>query len=88
MSKNFQPDNNGDIFQKKSPVIKQKVLKNSNINLAASKKVVEQNFHSGLSQTKVSPIKNNDEVIGVMTECTCGEVIKIYFNYESEEKPE
>lgn len=86
MLKNFQPDNNGDMFLKKSKVIKNKVLKNSSINLTSSKRIVEQNHQSGSSQTKVSPIKNNDEVIGVMTECSCGEVIKIYFNYESDDK--
>ncbi len=88
MSKEFQPDNNGDMFVAKSNIIKKNVLKNNSINVVSSKKIVSQNLYAGANKTKVSPIKNNDEVIGVMTECACGEIIKIYFNFESENKPE
>ena len=80
MAQAFQPDNNGDMFEKKSPVIKSKVIKNDEVNLKPEKMIITQNHHSDTKQTKVSPIKNNDEIIGVMTECSCGEVIKIYFN--------
>ncbi len=87
MSKEFQPDNNGDMFVSKSNIIKKNVLKNKSINVVSSKKIESQSLHIESTRTKVSPIKNNDEIIGVMTECTCGEVIKIYFNYESENTP-
>ena len=83
MSQEFKPHNNGDIFENKSKIIKNNVLKNQTVKVGDSKKIISHHLDSGSTRTKITPIKNNDEIIGVMTECNCGEVIKIYFNYES-----
>ena len=83
MSNEFQPDNNGNIFRTKSKIIRHPIIKSNEVNIKQEKKFIPQTHHTDTKKTKVSPIMNDNEIIGVMTECSCGEVIKIYFNYES-----
>ena len=83
MSQEFKPQNKGDIFEYKSKIIKNNVLKNQTVKVNNAKKIISHQIESESTRTNITPIKNNEEIIGVMTECHCGEVIKIYFNYES-----
>ena len=62
---------------------KKRLFKSENVKINSSTRVISANNNkSGHKETKVVPIRNNDEIVGVLVECSCGEVVKVLFNYE------
>lgn len=62
--------------------VKKKLLKSEEVKIGAPKRIrpiIEKNNNH---KTEVVPILKEKDVIGVMTKCACGEIIKIYFKYE------
>ncbi len=82
--KNFRLDNEGDIFeQSESTAFKRKLFKSKNVKVGSSTRIaLVDDADDTKQETKVTPIKKDDEIIGIMTECSCGEALKIFFTYE------
>ncbi|MFC2088026.1 hypothetical protein ACFLSX_00360 [Calditrichota bacterium] len=61
---------------------KKKLFKSKEVNLGTPKRIepiVEGKLNH---KTEVVPILKNEEIVGVMTKCSCGEIVKIYFKYD------
>jgi|GEM_PF-1868203 hypothetical protein len=61
------------------------VIKREQLVLGKPKKIehalqVSETHHDG----KITPLFNNDELIGVIYECSCGKVAQILFDFEEE----
>ncbi len=61
------------------------VIKREQLVLGKPKKIehalqVSETQHDG----KITPLFNNDELIGIIYECSCGKVAQILFDFEEE----
>ncbi len=68
---------------KKTP--RKTVIKREQLVLGKPKKIehalqVSETQHDG----KITPLFNNDELIGIIYECSCGKVAQILFDFEEE----
>ncbi len=64
---------------------RKKVIKREQLVLGKPKKIehalqVSETQHDG----KITPLFNNDELIGIIYECSCGKVAQILFDFEEE----
>ena len=68
-----------DSVARKSPIIRNQAIK-----LGTPHKIHSKEEHRRIRshQPQVLPIKKNGEIIGFISECACGEVVKVYFEYE------
>ncbi len=84
----FITDNKGGIFknrQQQSSFRKKKVIKNEEVVILNKKKRIEpaaeERIHPG-HEGLVRPILDAGELVGIVYECSCGEVAKIMFEFE------
>jgi len=80
----FKDDDGGIIFSKSLALpTKKKLIKSKNVKIiTAKKKISVSETNNCHKESKVVPILKNQEIVGIMTECSCGEIVKILFNYE------
>ena len=63
--------------------VKSKILKKDQVVVGFSKKIehalqISEVQHEG----KITPVFNDDELIGIIYECSCGKVAQILFDFE------
>ncbi len=69
--------------------LKNKILKKDKVVLGSKRKIehslsITETQHDG----KISPIFNDNELIGIIYECSCGKVAQILFDFEeTKEEP-
>ena len=84
----FITDNRGGIFRTRSKqqlnaLSKKKVIKSDELVVLNNKKrinPVEDHFHPD-HEGQVKPIMEAGELVGIVYECSCGEVAKIMFEF-------
>ncbi len=69
---------------RKATTVNSKIIKNGAVKLGTPHKIHSRDevMRTRAHQPQVLPIKKNGEIIGVISECSCGEVVKVYFDYE------
>ena len=79
----------GNIFQNQRTKHKPAgVIKKSAVNLGQPCKITHQDSAKiNLASSKISPIKENDHIIGFTFECSCGEKAKVIFGLGKIGKP-
>jgi len=80
----YKDDEGGIIFSNKTSFpMKRKLFKSNCVRVDSSKRKISSSHNDDThKQSKVVPVLNDDEIVGVMIECSCGEVVKILFKYE------
>ncbi len=82
----FITDDKGSIFKNNQPKKRTaSVIKSHAVNYGKTHKIVPPEMdHGGDHKSNIVPITENDEVIGFVYECSCGEIANIVFDFEQQ----
>ncbi len=87
----FFDEDQGKIFTRvhRKTVGRKSVIKRDQLIIGHPRKIehslqVSEHSHEG----KVTPIYNDEELIGIIYECSCGKVAQILFDFEEQSKNE
>lgn len=82
----FITDDKGSIFKNCKPKKRSaSVIKSNTVNYGKTQKIAPSEIHdAGEHKSNIVPITENDEVIGFVFECSCGETANIVFDFEQQ----
>jgi len=60
------------------------IIKKEKVNLNSSVRKINpyDSNHIPLNKGKITPLMDNGDVIGIIYECSCGEIAKVIFDFE------
>jgi hypothetical protein len=59
------------------------IIKKKNVKVSGSHKVDHSNMKlEPLNNTAITPIKENDQVVGFVFQCSCGETAKVMLEFD------
>jgi len=83
VSNKFHADEKGSIFNKIKPKPSSNIIKNQYTHSGNPIKIkLAENENQKTLKNSILPIKKDGEIIGFISECSCGEIVKVYFKYE------
>lgn len=79
-------DNQQNVFkaQKEKQKRTSAIIKKDNVQYGASRHKINpyENTHIPTNKGKITPLTDNDEIIGFIYECSCGEIAKVVFDFD------
>ncbi len=72
------------IFKAKKDKRPSAIIKRDNVQLTQSTVKINpyENAHIPVNKGKITPLTDNDEIIGFIYECSCGEIAKVVFDFD------
>lgn len=61
---------------------KRTVIKNAAAKFSKTRVIQAETFKQSSDEPTVTPMIENGEVVGIAVACSCGEQVKVYFEYE------
>lgn len=77
-------DDQSKVFNPKKEKRTSSIIKRDKVHLAGSSRKINpyENSHIPVNKGKITPLTDNDEIIGFIYECSCGEIAKVVFDFE------
>jgi hypothetical protein len=77
-------DDQSKIFKSKKEKRTSSIIKKNKVHLTESSRKINplENSHIPVNKGKITPLTDNGEIIGVIYECSCGEIAKVVFDFE------
>ncbi len=79
------PDNQSKVFK---PAKKEKrtsaIIKKDKVQVLTSSRKIDpyENSQIPVNKGKITPLTDNNEIIGFIYECSCGEIAKVVFDFD------
>ena len=79
----FQLDKDGQVLSSLKPSgAGRSVIKKSQVRLKSATRLHTAPAVTATHESKLLPITKNGEIIGFINECACGEITKVYFDFD------
>lgn len=80
----FNVDNHSEVFKPVKNKRTSAIIKRDQVRHTSAIKKINpyENNHIPTNKGKITPLMDNDEIIGFIYECTCGEIAKVIFDFE------
>lgn len=80
----FKSEDLADVFKASKHKRTSAIIKKDQVREVSSIKKINpyENNHIPTNKGKITPLTDNDEIIGFIYECSCGEIAKIIFDFE------
>jgi len=77
-------DDQSKVFKAKKEKKASSIIKKDKVNLSNSSRKINpyENSHIPVNKGKITPLTDNEEIIGFIYECSCGEIAKVVFDFD------